>query len=430
VIDLVRHLSLVVCGSVLCAAAGQAEESSARSPEARAHAALEELGDGVPEEEVSANLVAIGPGACAPLVGMLGDFPSELAPARNGRRAIVEALESMPSSAVLPSLRAAASDPEDIDSAGRTSWIDAFAVHGTLGDLDLVLDLTDELAADSRLHRSLANYITAIATRDGRTPDRVARRLFQVESVHSAPLIQGLAMTGDPRALTTLASLLHDHPELDAVLLLQLGNGAEVAQAELPERLVTCARPFLQDLDTSLVREAATASGRLGDLGAIPELVELLEHPSKPVAESAHWSLKRLTGLSFRADARRWQSWLVLEQRWWDEVFPGVENGLASDDHGEVFAALSKALTHRLYRDEVARAILPLLGDADPALVGYACMALGQLGSPLARVELEGLIESTTPEISTAASSALAVLDRTNPTSTGQRSGSPHGRSM
>ena len=169
-------------------------------------------------------------------------------------------------------------------------------------------------------------------------------------------------------------------------------------------------RRYLEHHDPSLVAVAVGACGSLGDDGAVPVLIRLLEHSSERVRAGAFDALERITGLAFGKAAERWSSWHVSEVRWWETK---AESLLIRVEHGhglEFVRASREALEHRLYRDRIAQAFARALqnGRGDERLL--ACRALAQLRSPMAVPSLVECLEREDPKLRESAWQALRAI--------------------
>ena len=190
-----------------------------------------------------------------------------------------------------------------------------------------------------------------------------------------------MSEVGSPLGLKILADLLGYDGRLDPVLLSYIGRAAKNAPRPIDGRILERVRPFLQDEDARLVREAALAVGKLEDFESVDLLIELLGSDNRSVADNAHGSLKSMTGLGLPPRTERWSLWLRSERRWLDEEAPRVFEKLRSRESAHVVAALSALSKRRFKRDEIAVRVEPVLRHEDPAIRRLGCIALRQLGA-------------------------------------------------
>jgi hypothetical protein len=86
----------------------------------------------------------------------------------------------------------------------------------------------------------------------------------------------------------------------------------------------------------------------------------------------------------------------------------------------QVIAALAKIAGRRLYRDELATAVVASLGRREGAVLQVACSTLQGLGSPCAIEALIDLLDHTDPGVEASAQRALTgITGRTLPPDSG-----------
>ena len=205
----------------------------------------------------------------------------------------------------------------------------------------------------------------------GETPDAVLPHL-----------IDALAEVGRTPCLIALSALL-DAPDrvsgtrvLDAMVAI-----ASRAAPPFDERARKLVFRMLSHKDAPTLAAAARAAGRLEDFNAATRLVELLEHDDTSVRRDSLAALRYMTGLSLRNDQLGWRTWLANEQHWWRDEAPALLRDLAGNDLVRVFSAVNALVSRRMFRNELAAELQPLLFDSDPVLRGLACTALGQIGT-------------------------------------------------
>ncbi len=195
-------------------------------------------------------------------------------------------------------------------------------------------------------------------------------------------LIGALAGAGQRTCLTALSALLNVPDRIPAAPILEaIATITSRISPPFDKRVRERVARMLDDGDALVIAAAARAAGRLEDFDTVTRLVELLEHEDTTVRNDTLGALRYMTGLSLRNDPVRWRTWLQSEQRWWREEAPGLIRDLASDDVVSVFGAVNALVSRRMYRNELALELLPLLEDSDPVLRGLACSALGQIGT-------------------------------------------------
>jgi HEAT repeat protein len=213
-----------------------------------------------------------------------------------------------------------------------------------------------------------------------------------------------------PAAVEALAQLLGVQPELDLLLLAELGRCASGQAPPFDSAVGSRVRGFLHAPSVELVREAAQACGRLEDAEALPELVELLGHENRGVRRNAHWSLRKITGVSFAEDPRAWGAWLLSEERWWDERAPELLLGLGDPDLAHALAAVQELARRRAPRHPLAREMVRALAHEEREVRRLACVALGQFRSRTAVPDLLAALEDPEADVRMAALRALRSI--------------------
>lgn len=189
--------------------------------------------------------------------------------------------------------------------------------------------------------------------------------------------------------LRFLASVLGEDPEVDPVLLSEIGRLAPLADVGLALDVAEPLRWVAKSSnDVTAIQASVFALGRLHDEESIPLLIALLDDGSGGVRTRAARALEEITGLSYRDDSARWTAWFESEQDWFDDHADELLYQLESETEEEVFDAVRGLAKVRLHRDEVANEILMLLQDENPSVRRLACQGLSQLGSPVAVMPL------------------------------------------
>jgi HEAT repeat protein len=161
---------------------------------------------------------------------------------------------------------------EDQSGSGWKSAMEALSALGKdLEMTDAIVDMIGDRLGNAKYKLGLAQTLTKLGTR------------------RAHELILDLLRHGsDAESLTTALATLPDwkNPE----------------DREL-------ARPFLRNSDPTVRRDAASSATQLGDLGAVPDLMDLLGDENAGVQANAHTALKRLTKLTLGPDPELWKAW-------------------------------------------------------------------------------------------------------------------------
>ena len=270
---------------------------------------------------------------------------------------------------------------------------------------DGVEELTRPLA------RAVEFALTAILLRD---PDSYSIIEYRFARSHPAlllPIVRGIGGTRSKRALELLPYLLLGEEGFDALVLNQLALVCTERRRPTSEDTRARARRCLSSLTGKrAARQAVLAAAMLEDYGAVPILIELLEDEDQVLARDAHWALRRLTGLSFRLDARRWREWLDEEVDFWDlradELFELLDRGEAELAR----VALSEISDHRGYRHDLAREVAVVLGRPEEQLVMQALNVLEKLDSLAVMDDLIELVDDARAPVATEARRVLVSL--------------------
>lgn len=89
----------------------------------------------------------------------------------------------------------------------------------------------------------------------------------------------------------------------------------------------------------------------------------------------------------------RWAGWLDREDTWWRERGSRELARLPSAEGVEALRILREAAHHRLFRDEIAGATLPLLSASDPNVVRMGVATLEAVRARGVELEIVELLE-------------------------------------
>jgi HEAT repeat protein len=250
----------------------------------------------------------------------------------------------------------------------------------------------------------------AILRRDPSTWGHFAAALSDAPTGALEPLLRAAGDAGDARSFDTLRSVLSGSACPVAYTLDALASVAARIEPPFDASLREQVRAHLGAGDPQAARAAAVVAGKLEDVDAVSELIELLESGDPAVGRAAHGALQAIGRMSFRADPRRWRSWHAGEVEWWENESPSALRRLHGDDGPEAIRSIGEMVSHRLHRHELAVELAELLGHEDPAMRRVACAGLGQMGSGLAVPELVLALDDDDETVRAAASGALQVL--------------------
>lgn len=246
-----------------------------------------------------------------------------------------------------------------------------------------------------------------------RDPDgfvRVAARTKDARDELFDRIVAGCAASGRPRAVDVLVAALGRDTRRDLGLLRHIGALGSDALGTISEEGLSWVRPYLDDEDPRVRREACVALGRLGDFRAHAALVARLSDADRPTTRAAHWALVALSGRSIERDAQAWSAYFDAEMDWYERTGAGHVAALASDDAHACLAAAGTLVEHPLFRHDSAAAIGALVDRADPVIAAGACAALGALDSRVALDPLLRALARPEEEVSIAAWQSLRRL--------------------
>jgi hypothetical protein len=327
------------------------------------------------------------------------------------RQALMETLRRTPWDHVRGVLHASAA-PGDAPEAVAASLV----LLGALGDaaelehvVALVSPAVDGTALDPELLAPFREAVAGLLRRDPRTVFELPRYFGAAHRAFWAPLSQAAGLSGNARALDPLARLLNQDPELDALLLTQIGLLADEAVPGTAWHVGLGVRGFLLDFRPGMRREAALTLGKLEDADSAGELIGLLEDENDGVRKSALWALRAIAGQDLGEDQRRWRDWYLQELDWWREDYQEIADTLRHGAPEEIGPAISELCLRRLFRHPMAADLAELLGHERPEIRVRACVALRELSSLAAARELVRALDDEHAEVRQAALEALAA---------------------
>lgn len=224
------------------------------------------------------------------------------------------------------------------------------------------------------------------------------------------PIVFALGDTRDPCGIEPLALVLAFHEDLAPLIVGQARLLGRSADETANRALANEVRRYLDSERIELACAAARSLGELGDDESVPQLVAMLESQLKPVVESAHWALRRLSGLNLPALPGPWRASLSSDQLWWDTEAPGVLHALVTGTQPERLAAVGSLGGRPWRRADLAREVVATLEDPAEVVRLKACAVLAQLGSPAATEGLIGALSDGSEAVALAAHKALVAI--------------------
>ena len=329
------------------------------------------------------------------------------------RQALMETLRRTPWDHVRALIHAGVA-PGDAPEAVAATLLLLGAI-GDAGELAHVVALVSPASdgegagVDPALLAPFRQSVADLLRRDPRTVLELPRYFAAEHRLLWAPLSQAVGLSGNARGLDQLARLLNQDPELDALLLPQIGKLAEQAAPGSAWHVGLAVRNFLLDSRPGMRREAALTLGKLEDAESAGELIGLLEDENDGVRKSALWALRAIAGQDLGLDPRRWRDWYLQELDWWHEDYRRVADTLRHGAPEEIGPAISELCLRHLFRHPMAADLALLLGHERPEIRVRACVALRELASLAAARELVGALDDDHAEVRQAALEALTA---------------------
>ncbi len=299
-------------------------------------------------------------------IGKLGDaaIPSVLQALlahqiseREERKRLIDGLRLVRKSAVLAALETWLSPLHGLEY--RFTVLEVLGSIGAAKDMGLIVRAATpprpEIDVDPGLKVAFSEALTGVLLRDRSGFKQALQAYKDVRKELREPLVQGVGEAGGEGALETLAVWLETPSPLDLQTVTYIGRVAEKLPVPPKAWIGEIVARGLGSEDLSLRREAIHALGRLEDAGCVPQLVDLIASENDALRSAAAWSLKRITGLAFPADARTWKAWLELERQWWSGEASHAFYCLQAEDAATVTRAIEDIAAHRLNRHELAR---------------------------------------------------------------------------
>ncbi|MDZ4774783.1 MAG: HEAT repeat domain-containing protein [Planctomycetota bacterium] len=372
-------------------------------------------------EDVAAELAGFGPSAIQAYFAILAgtvDGPTAEGASRPSPDAIdpnavlFAALGRMNPREVAAHVAAAASGEASIDV--RLVAMRVLECVGANGGFDAWAQILDgvlpEQFSRAYVQGPCERALAAVVSRDGSSISGLKTRLQKLAPALQPLVLRALAASRRPQAVGVLTAFLGQSHDLDLVVLSCVGRLVEEALGDLPEEDLTWIRPFAEDTDWRVRREAMLVLGRVSDWRSHAVITRALADEQRLVQQAAHWALARMTRADFAFDAGAWSTWFEHEIVWYELNGPRFERAIASQDPADVLEGVRELAGHTLFRHDAARTIATLLASPQSDLVAQVCLVLHNLRSPAACPALLAALESVDASIREAARATLAVI--------------------
>lgn len=221
-------------------------------------------------------------------------------------------------------------------------------------------------------------------------------------------VVDGVARGADPEfAARSLARLLEVLPDHDPAVLNRLHLVLNRQPPGPAPGIADRVAPYLEDPRPFARHQAAACLGRTGRREHVEALIGGLSDPEVVVRSAARDALGQLTGMSLPADADRWRGWLAGQLAWWEEDGADRLHDLGHAARSEQLTILREVCDKRLFHEEIAVALRPLLESVDEEEQRLALSALGTLRSPTALDMVRAFEDHPEPRVREAARAAL-----------------------
>jgi len=312
---------------------------------------------------------------------------------------VTTALERADVRTLVPYLARVARGADPDLRAGTVRWIGA---HGRAVDVAALLSIGESVPSVG-----LGAALSALIERDPAALDEMRGRLFRLDTPTLRAAVQAIGGSGRSRALELLVDVLGREPDLDGVVLGEIGRLGAVARPAAAREAARRVRPLIEAGHPGLARAALNALGRLGDPGPVGDMIDMLDSVDRGLARTAYAGLRELTGLRLRDAAGPWRAWYDEQVRWADRELAATLDALRDGPVAVAFDALRELELHPLERHAIAREVALLLEHPEPTLRAQAARTLRRLGS---RAATPALIDALADEDATTRESARAAL--------------------
>ncbi|MFT5050185.1 MAG: HEAT repeat protein [Chlamydiales bacterium] len=298
-----------------------------------------------------------------------------------------------------------------ITSLGRMPWIDlqvllderqaldpdegervaALQLIGAFGDASMIQSLVlwaqpgDPHARAPRAVKSALTDNVALLTSHHPRAMRALPGLYAESNLSLvAPLLQALRDSASATTVEVMIDMLGRIPAADPLVLAELAQVAPLARRPVKSRLRLRVRAYLSfPHDRTSMLEAIVACRNLGDVDAIPALIEFLESEDPVLRERAHETLKELTGQHHPPLAKRWSDWHASSMRWWKNEARAELNTVRNGNPADATRAVLELSKRDLFRHRLSEELAPALARTERELVVLTIASIGHLGSPL-----------------------------------------------
>jgi HEAT repeat protein len=378
-------VGLCIASSAAAAARGGGQQGARSDTAIAVREILSTVGEGTDVAESAARIAALGPEAAGGVFEVLCGEP------RGARREVAHAAAAKLGRVALLSVLAECRAEEATPERGLAA-LELLAALGQGRDLELVPALAGPAAAwTPELGEGFRAAFAAILARDEEALRALSAILTALPVATRDAAIRELGTRAEPSTLVWLGDHLEGDLSLPVLSVIERLPAPLLLGAS--ESMRNKVRDLLSSGDGQCQRKAAIVAGAVGDFEAVDLLIELVEDEDRCAREGAHAALQRLFGLNLPAESARWEAWLGVERRWYEEDFVRHSRELDSCTVARVLAALTEIGGHRYERHRLAQSVLRTLERREPGVRDLAIRTLERIGSPAAIPDLVRLLE-------------------------------------
>ena len=297
------------------------------------------------------------------------------------------------------------------DESERLAALDILGRNGTAKDFSALLRWSGPAEAERRAARTVCygfeEALGNVLDREPVSSDEVAD-LYRAAHLSLVPsVLRGLGARPSEERIDALAEVLGIVPEADALVLTELGQQGKLVRHPIDQGARERVRVYLTGSEPARLVAAILATEQMEDVGAVPVLVELLEHADRNVRDRALMALKSITTEQLGRDPTAWREWYASALNWWNERAPELKQQVGDVRPSIASRAVLELSKHRFFRHELADSVARGLDHAENEVVILTCAALGHLASPKSALRLIERIDDHDLEVRRAALLAL-----------------------
>lgn len=287
-----------------------------------------------------------------------------------------------------------------------------YAVAGDVKDLARLAVLVSrepDGALSSAAREALRAAYTGILVRHPEALGTAGALVEAVDDTAAEQLLLAFGELRDPRAIEILFRVAQRDAGLAQTAVAMVPRIGTSRDANLDAEFAAWLRGEIRPDRTEWTRALVRALGELDDGEAAPELIALLGHAHKGIADAALAALRRMSRLAYPPQAALWQAWYEREVKWYDRERARQRNALERGRVPAALEALRAYSQHEFRRTQLAQDVCGAFSRREAPVRELACEVLGGLG---ARAALPALVEALGDPTTSVANAAWRALQR------------------